>query len=497
MNQSRVFRVLMVAMVSFAVCVTALFGAGATDTSESAAEGPVPVTIYIGQFGSSNYDNFSTRHYEEKTNTEITVISAPTNELDTKLNVLMASNDRPDIIVYHLDQPEFRYAEAGVLVPISDYFDVAPELYESRKDVWDAMRHADGKIYAVTFLGWPVQHIHQYRKDWLDKLGLSVPTTIDEYYEVADAVSNRDPDGNGAKDTYAMGWPVEDLRGFDGVFGAYGTLPLYWFEDDGKLVNGSVRPGLKEGLKFLNRMYKEGMLDPEFITDNGTRLKQKFLNGVYGAMPYTFFTFDVNNLNNYYAPFKENNPDGELIEGPPLTAPGYEGVGFRRSPGRGYFKTAIVDNGDQAKIDAAIRLLEFSASEEGIFFQNYGLEGEHYVVENGVVRMIIDENTKAELGIRQLYLARTALYETCGPKFQEVKAKTVQYGQTNPADGIMIEEIAKYEHTLNEFTISKIYEMISGETPIEGGFESYVDEWYRRGGRELTDALNEAYQARK
>ena len=65
-----------------------------------------------------------------------------------------------------------------------------------------------------------------YRQDWLTKLNLQVPTTVDEYYNVATAFASQDPDGNGKKDTYAFGGinGVEDLRLTDHIFGAYGIL---------------------------------------------------------------------------------------------------------------------------------------------------------------------------------------------------------------------------------------------------------------------------------
>ena len=66
----------------------------------------------------------------------------------------------------------------------------------------------------------------------------------------------------------------------------------------------------------------------------------------------------------------------------------------------------------------------------------------------------------------------------------------------NPVDGIFIDELNELYPKLKEITNTRYIEMIVGETPIEGGFESFVEEWNSRGGQELTKALDEAYQAK-
>ena len=152
-----------------------------------------------------------------------------------------------------------------------------------------------------------------------DKLGLEVPTTLDEYYKVATAVAKEDPDGNGVDDTFAFGgYQNVDTSWFDHIFGAYGALPNYWMLQDGHLVNGSIQPGMKDALVFLNKMYTDGLIDPEFVTDDPKRWQQKVKSGVFGAGVTKIHIFDQNNWSNYYEPFIQAYPEGKHVYGPVL-----------------------------------------------------------------------------------------------------------------------------------------------------------------------------------
>ena len=125
---------------------------------------------------------------------------------------------------------ESQLLSAGILLPINEYWDNYPNIKNGRDEAtWDLMRYTDGNIYSIGIKNPNPLSIIAYRQDWLDKLGLEVPTTLDEYYKVATAVAKEDPDGNGVDDTFAFGgYQNVDTSWFDHIFGAYGALPNYW-----------------------------------------------------------------------------------------------------------------------------------------------------------------------------------------------------------------------------------------------------------------------------
>ena len=137
--------------------------------------------------------------------------TSPTNSARTEqFNLMIASGNYPDLIVNYWNSATDgakQYAEDGVIVPISDYLDYMPNLkkfIEENPEVAKQFTEADGTIYYApsirkdpelrTYVGPTI------RKDWLDKLGLSMPTNTDELYEVLKAFKTQDPNGNGEAD---------------------------------------------------------------------------------------------------------------------------------------------------------------------------------------------------------------------------------------------------------------------------------------------------------
>lgn len=120
-------------------------------------------------------------------------------------------------------------------------------------------------------------HLMWIRKDWLDKLGLPVPKTMDDIESVAKAFVEKDPGGNGAGNTIGIVGPQNGSNvhaefllpnnnsfGFDPVFSAYRSYPGFWIKGaDGKAVYGSILPEVKTALAKLADLYKKGLIDKE------------------------------------------------------------------------------------------------------------------------------------------------------------------------------------------------------------------------------------------
>jgi putative aldouronate transport system substrate-binding protein len=137
----------------------------------------------------------------------------------------------------------------------------------------------DGKIMGIPALTVPDDgyQLMWIRKDWLDKLGLEIPKTIDEVEAVAQAFVTEDPGGNGAGKTIGIVGPqsgglihadfLQPTNGnfaFDPIFFSYKAYPGFWVEGpDGKATYGSILPETKTALAKLADLYKKGLIDPE------------------------------------------------------------------------------------------------------------------------------------------------------------------------------------------------------------------------------------------
>lgn len=441
--------------------------------------------------------SYAKTEIEKVTNTKLDIMQVTTSELDKKLNILMASGDIPDIIQCETDTMEAQLLESGILLPISKYWDKYPNIKNARsEEIWDLMKYNDGNVYSIGIQNPNPLHCTSYRKDWLDKFGMEVPETIDEYYEFAKKAALEDPDGNGKKDTFAFGsHKVIDVGQFDHIFGAYGALPNFWMEKEGKIVNGSIQPEMKEALTMLNNMYKDGIIDPEFVTDDSKRWQQKIKSGTYGAGVTKIHIFDVNNWNNYYGTFKQACPDGELVYGPILQGASENPVGVRRSSERGWLRTFVYK--DSKNVDAALRLLDYLMSEEGNRFVQYGNEGEHYKWEGENMVRLLSEDEMLELDLNKFQIGNKVLFDHSSDELFDAFEFSHEISIADPVDGIFIPELTNLYPKLKEIANIRFIEMIVGEIPIDTGFDAFVEEWNSRGGLELEDALNVAYQSRK
>ncbi len=486
----RIFKITFLAcLILFAASVLA-FGAPAST--------PTTLTLLIrDQSAGAGYDNFTTHYIEKVTNTKWDITAVPPDDLETKLNLVLASGGRPDIIQYEEDGTEVKLAEGGVLYAVNKSFTAAPNLAKyGAGGIWDSMRFADGNIYSVPIRTQAVEYVPIYRQDWLQKLGMTIPTTLDQYLKVADAITNRDPDGNGKKDTYAFGaFGVGNIKNFHHLFGAYGVLPPSWHVVDGHLQNDAILPGAKQALQFINKLYTMGVIDPEFVTDKEARYKEKVMSGMFGALNYKIYLFDKANLYNYNKVFFTNNPQAVLAWGPVLGGGSPKPLGSAANSLRGWLKTGITSS--SKNIEAAIRVLDYLASPEGSMLQNYGEKGVDYSVgADGVVKRLITTEQMLARGITQNYLATTALFLHTSPEYQKALAYANSIMAKDPGDGLLVPEDSVF-YDLWDYMAAQYAQMMVGQIPIEGGFERFVAEWNKRGGDALQKAKDAAYQKRK
>lgn len=230
--------------------------------------------------GDSATDNYYTRFIKENLNIDIEVKwTASTADYGEKMNLAIAANDLPDIMVVNEQQFQ-KLAKSDMLEDLTDYYETyACDIIKQNIDSTDgealSMATYDGKLLglpnvAVEADGYVLMWI---RQDWLDELGLEAPTTISELETVAKAFVDNEMGGentigivgptiNGAMYNTFLG--INNLNNLDGIFQAFKSFPGYWIqEEDGTVVYGSTTEETKEALAELNKMYTEGILDQE------------------------------------------------------------------------------------------------------------------------------------------------------------------------------------------------------------------------------------------
>lgn len=213
-------------------------------------------------------------------------------QYDNKINVSIASDDLPDLMLVSKKQLN-QLVDADMVEDLTQAYDTyaMPYLKQQVSEALGAaqqMATYDGKLMALPmYNGDPRDALVSLyiRSDWLDKLGLPDPKSIDDLVNVADAFVNRDPDGNGKPDTLGLGILSATMGGgsMGGFLNGYNAYPDIWVDDgSGQLSFGSTAPEMKTALGKLQDMYKSGLIDREFGTKDYNRLKEDVVSGKLG-----------------------------------------------------------------------------------------------------------------------------------------------------------------------------------------------------------------------
>ncbi|MCQ6558400.1 extracellular solute-binding protein [Paenibacillus mendelii] len=275
-------------------------GSGGTGNEEK-TEGPIdplgkydpPIEIstvrivndtYKYAEGESIENNAWTRTLQEKLGITLKnkwVVSGdgPGGQGEQKMNVSIASGDLPDFIPVNSRQLK-QLVEADLLMDLTDVYEkyASPFTKEiMNQDGPNALASAtfDGKLMAIPNTGSAMDGAAMIwiRTDWLKKLNLPEPKTMDDVFKISEAFTTQDPDGNGKPDTIGISLNKDLYGGYasiDGFLNGYHAYPRQWIKDSsGKLVFGSVQPEMKQALAKLQELYKKGQIDREFGVKDG------------------------------------------------------------------------------------------------------------------------------------------------------------------------------------------------------------------------------------
>ena len=255
----------------------------------------------------------------EKLNVEME-LEWQSSDYGTKLDMSIISDDLPDIFWVTNYMTYIQLLENDMLEPLTDAFRSCAGSY--MRDCYASFDGSifepyisDGELYALPSTNNGYQYsVCWIRKDWLDKLGLEVPTTRDELVEVARQFMEKDPGGNGVGKTVGIAVQSSPLGasnrnfGLDAIMASFGSYPQQWiYDENGKVVYGSITPETKEGLAYLAQLYTDGILDQQFTTRDYSDTLGLITSGRCGICFYPW------NLPYSGSEFATANPEGEWV----------------------------------------------------------------------------------------------------------------------------------------------------------------------------------------
>ena len=455
------------------------------------------------------------RALEERFNVEIEPMFYDSNGFQEKKNMLLASNDIPDLI-YELD-PIFVQNDADQDFISELPYDVikkyAPNYYKYLSEyapaAWIYSAYDDANWGLPNYDHSYMQSKQAiYRKDWLEKLGKEVPKTLDELHDVLYAFANGDPDGNGKKDTYGISAGSHYQSYFSEIFGAYGCLPFDWQEKDGKIVYGGVTDECKQALKTLSEWYKDGILHPDFIL--GTNDRELMSSNKLGYMcDYGYQDMsDPNSLANVLA---QNVDGGEITLG--LLPIGPDGKSGARSWGRASHVISFGNNENcDVKIPRMLKIMEGLFNDKELYTVcKIGNEGESWekaansqTTENFV--MINGNNDPAVARINGLNngFASPSFFAPVVTDYDNYMSTRSEawkawqkiwmnekYSLTDYFFKVdVVPSAAEYIVDLRVNQTALMNEIIMGKKPLKA-YDDFIAEWNNGGGKIMTEEANE------
>lgn len=483
-------------------------------------------------------DNAYTRYIKSVINVQnVDVFEANDSQYDTNVSMVISMGSLPDIMVVSSQDEVEQLVEAGLIEDLTESYnncisDRIRKMYESYGDSLKDMVTYDGKIMAL-----PETNITDgpnlvwLRKDWMDKLGLSEPHTIDDVVNIVKHFISEDPENNGVDASgkpNTVGLAVDtDVTGecgysseflLDIIFACFGAYPKQWImNDDGEIVYGSVTDEAKEALSYINNLYNQGVIDNDFLLRTSTNICELIENGLCGSFFGPWWA-----PNNPLANAVSRNPDADWQ--PYLIATDSDGTTSYHSQNPCY-KYVVVRKGYEHPEIAAKMIsvmfdkVRFDCTDSEEFKNYYQLNVEPTArplsinVDYNNALSICYRNIDATISGRKnpdsLELLERSFYDACSEYIKNANKTSTQwaaYMSRIKACSLIAQDNIKVVDSLYFKTTDTMkshwwrlkakekeayLKIISGEEDISY-FDTFVKEWNEQGGQTITSEVSES-----
>ncbi|WP_020619411.1 extracellular solute-binding protein [Paenibacillus daejeonensis] len=485
-------------------------GGNGSGSSSGSEDGPVDISIMSVFFTPSPppSNNEVQQKIEEVTNAKLDIQWVSANNYPDRLNVTLASGDLPDIV--YIGDPfssTFRTAvNQGAFWDLSPFLEDYPNLMGTLTDTaWELTRINDGNYGIPRPRPAEADTFFTVRADWLENLGLDMPTTPDELYDVMKAFKEQDPDGNGQQDTIAYaGYVNPENMGSMGLFEqiflqttGQSSGSVLWKDVDGELVFAALLPEMREALEYMARGYQEGLFPPDLASLKVSQVRELFQSGRAGLIAEKSGAYET-----YIQPMKQIWPEMEMTDLVPITqindhnpaGPGFSGI------------NAIPRSVPEEKVRQILAVYDTWVTDEVFELHRQGVEGVHHTVENGEV--VLDTakiQSDAIESYNQIVYVADPYDSTSKPWFPQ-EAQDLYRGiqdekeQTSSVDvsiGVYSETAQTYQPELLKELQDMKTKIILGSEPITA-WDAYVERLQANANFvKMAEEMNADYQSRK
>ncbi|MBP1993199.1 extracellular solute-binding protein [Paenibacillus eucommiae] len=423
------------------------------------------------------------------------------DNLATDTTARFASGDLPDIVrTEGIESANHQGAvENGVFTDLTELIDqygpnlkkMIPEYAWRSPDV-----NKNGKIYAIPGLV-PNANTRALfiRQDWLDKLGLPMPKTLDDWLAYFEGVKNTDMNGNGKKDEY--GFLVrQELANSEEFMYEFGVFPYWWKMVDGKFTPTVIMPEMKEAIKFWKNLYDKGYINPDAFTTASADWGASIQNGKAGSWGH----YVDNYATHWNASFMVNQPDAKVaFAEPPVAKDGTQAFG---SQGAGTYYVWVIPTKSKNAVEA-IKFFDWAWSNpDAQNFFKFGIKDKNFTMDGDKVVYNPDDAINKENSASQVYqlilnmtghalnsvetLPKTPIGEEMKKGF-EISKKAVFTNDVMympPLPAITEHPELQVGFTSGSLLLDMFAKAVTGREDVDKAFDNFVAEWKKRGGDE-------------
>ena len=470
------------------------------------------VTIQVELFdrssapaGSTILDNKWTKYCQEamaKVGINLEFVAVPRGDEVAKMQTMMGSGTAPTIVLTYTYSYARDYYNDGGIWDLSEFVDGEDQAQNLKAYIGEnclelARNSADGALMGIIARRATVANSNLFiRQDWLDKLGIDVPTTTDELKDALHEMVYNNPEGN----TGVIGILLPSMTD-NYITNQRDAESLTFYEnvkdEKAMAVNDGFDyysdPGYREYLRWVNELYNDGLMDKEFFASTDEILQSNFVNGKLAA-------YDANVGHNVdilrgglLQSLKTKNPEGEMIAINAMHSNVYPDEVFVPAYGDGGLICMVPKTYNEDQVEAAVTYLDWLSTEEGGFAIYHGFEGEHfeYNEDGAPVPKDADYNKKDKDWIRtdlflvgnQGYFSNIDDFNTCiaadNPGWEEytisdyeksLEGTLVQSAQYMYSPEIQLEKQTDLNLLMGEWKVKCI-------TCAPADFDSNYDQW--------------------
>ncbi|MDQ0207652.1 extracellular solute-binding protein [Alkalicoccobacillus murimartini] len=435
------------------------------------------------------------KELEELTGKKMNMLFVPSTTYGDRFNVTLASGSLPHVMLGDKSPSYISAVRDGAFWDLTDYLDD----YENLKinDIVKENVSIEGRIYGIPRARPLGRNAVVIRKDWLENVGMDMPETIDDFYDVLKAFTEDDPDGNGENDTYGMA--ISEHEEPWNIMQTWFGAPNKWgFDDNGELIPDFTTDEYREALEWFNQIYDEGLINEDFAIMDPTQWTNPMINEEVGII------VDVaDTAGRLHKAMVDKDPELDDVLDVFGAVSGDHGLVTKPTTGyHSVFSISTTSVKSEEELKEVLAFLNDLNSEEAQNLTINGIEGVHYELENGELNdlTVDDEKSRNEfqdLNQIQMYLPEEKFHKPeqtdLAIRSQEVMIENEDIVLPDPAYPLVSKIYAQRGQQLDNIIGDARIKYIIGELD-DAGFEDAIDTWMSSGGEDYVKEINELYK---